>query len=126
MPDKYLLSKRYLCPRLPEGAYPTEPNVWVAQDKVHCKHLIGAQCFHPRYRVDTCSVWNRAFEEFEKLLAQSQAKCTPTQEGDDFYEHNSAFPDGLVSTIQSQPIKTNTELTKEERARLTLEQCNIS
>jgi hypothetical protein len=97
MPDKYLLSRRYLCSRLPEGAYTTEPNVWVSQDKVQCRHIIGASCFCPEHRVDTCYVWQRAFEEFERANAQSQPKCTGIVEGFSPRTEISGFVEGFSS-----------------------------
>jgi len=62
-PITNLESGMYFCIKLPKGSYTLEPNVSVSQNKVNCKYLIGAECFHRAYPVDHCPIWEEAWEK---------------------------------------------------------------
>ncbi len=72
----YLETGMYFCMRLPPGSYTLEPNVSVSQNKVNCKLIIGADCFHREYPVNLCPIWEEAWKKHEALLAQTPTKCT--------------------------------------------------
>ena len=55
---------RYFCSRVDGLEYP-QNRVFVSENQVHCKHILGPECTHREYPLDKCTVWKEAFENYE-------------------------------------------------------------
>ncbi len=65
--DKHLEDGKYLCTRVNDVTQ-MHDRIDVANDKIYCDHVLGAECSHPSYRLDTCLVWLEAFQKYNARL----------------------------------------------------------